>query len=160
QQIGAFFGIYLFAVFAVRFSRKEAFFFWFGLAWASVMLFFWGITGSGSGAFVRAVILAPVLGFGTLGPFSGYTIYFPELFPTRLRATGCGFCYNAARILAATAPFALGGLRISLGGYAQAASVISCEIVLGFDGIALGPETQGRHLPEDADFEAPINAVE
>jgi len=37
--VGAFLGIYLFAVFAERFSRKEAFYFWFGLAWASVRLF-------------------------------------------------------------------------------------------------------------------------
>ena len=69
----------------MRFSRKEAFYFWFGLAWASVMIFFWGIQGSGANAFWRGVVLAPLLGFGTLGPFSGYTVYFPELFPTRLR---------------------------------------------------------------------------
>jgi MFS family permease len=156
QQVGAFFGIYLFAVFSVRFSRKEAFFFWFGLAWASVMLFFWAIVGSGSGAFVRAVILAPVLGFGTLGPFSGYTVYFPELFPTRLRSTGCGFCYNAARILAAGGPFALGSLSAhfsAAGGFAAAASAVSCIYFLGIIGTLIAPETKGKPLPEDKDFE-------
>ncbi len=159
QQIGAFFGIYLFAVVAVRFSRKEAFFFWFGLAWASVMLFFWGITGSGSGAFVRAVILAPVLGFGTLGPFSGYTVYFPELFPTRLRTTGCGFCYNAARILSASGPWVLGSLSAhfsAAGGFAAAASAVSCIYFIGIIGTLIAPETKGKPLPEDKDFEEPL----
>jgi hypothetical protein len=66
-----------------------------------------------------------------------------------LRATGCGFCYNAARVLAATAPWALGGLRTALGGLAQAATVVSCVIVLGFIGTWIGPETKGRALPED-----------
>ena len=67
----------------------------------------------------------------------------------KMRATGCGFCYNAARILAATAPFTLGNLRTRLGGFAQAATVVSCVIVLGFLGTWLGPETKGRPLPED-----------
>jgi len=156
QQVGAFLGIYLFAVFSERFSRKEAFYFWFGLAWASVMIFFWGIVGSGPGAFVRGVILAPILGFGTLGPFSGYTVYFPELFPTRLRATGCGFCYNAARILAAGGPFALGWLSahfIKSGGFAAAASVVTCIYFVGIVGTLMAPETKGKPLPEDKDFE-------
>jgi len=156
QQVGAFLGIYLFAVFSERFSRKEAFYFWFGLAWASVMIFFWGIVGSGAGAFTRGIILAPILGFGTLGPFSGYTVYFPELFPTRLRATGCGFCYNAARILAAGGPFALGWLSahfIKSGGFAAAASVVTCIYFVGILGTLLAPETKGKPLPEDKDFE-------
>jgi MFS family permease len=159
QQVGAFFGIYLFAVFSERFSRKEAFFFWFALAWATVMLFFWSIAGSGKGAFVRALFLAPIMGFGTLGPFSGYTVYFPELFPTRLRTTGCGFCYNAARILAAGGPFALGWLAAhfqSSGGFAAAASVVSCIYLVGTIGTMLGPETKGKPLPEDSDFDVPL----
>jgi MFS family permease len=152
QQAGAFFGAYVFAIFADRVSRRLAFALWFGLAWAAILGFFWGIQGAGASAFARAIVLAPILGFGTLGPFSGYTIYFPELFPTRLRATGCGFCYNAARILAAAAPFALGGLRASLGGYAQAASVVSFVLLLGFAGLIIGPETKGRPLPDDTAF--------
>jgi MFS family permease len=148
QQIGAFCGMYHFAVMAVRLNRRRTFAIYFTLGWVSILAFFWIIQGSGAAAFNRSLILAPLLGFFTLGPFSGYTVYFPELFPTRLRSTGCGFCYNAARVLAAVAPFALGGLRSSLG-FAGAASVVSCVIVLGFVGIALGPETKGMPLPED-----------
>lgn len=150
QQLGAFFGIYLFVAFSERFTRRSAFFAWFTLAWVSVLAFFWGIEGSGAAAFARAVVLAPIMGFFTLGIFSGYTVYFPELFPTRLRTTGCGFCYNAARILAAGAPLALGGLGAALGGYAPAATVVSFIYVFGFLGAWMGPETRGKGLPEDA----------
>jgi MFS family permease len=149
QQAGAFFGAYTFAIFADRISRRGAFLFWYALAWVSILAFFWCIQGSGDAVMKRALILAPIMGFGTLGPFSGFTIYFPELFPTRLRATGCGFCYNAARVLAAAAPFALGGLTAVMGGLAQAASVVSCVIILGFIGAAIGPETKGQPLPDD-----------
>lgn len=148
QQAGAFVGAYTFAIVADRVNRRIAFTLWFALAWAAILGFFWGIQGAGSSAFSRSMLLAPLLGFFTLGPFAGYTIYFPELFPTRLRATGCGFCYNAARVLAATAPFVLGDLRTRLGGFAQAASVVSFVIVLGFVGAWLGPETKGKPLPE------------
>jgi predicted MFS family arabinose efflux permease len=149
QQAGAFVGAYVFAIVADCVNRRAAFTVWFAFAWISILAFFWGIQGAGSSAFARSMLLAPLMGFFTLGPFAGYTIYFPELFPTRLRATGCGFCYNAARVLAATAPFTLGGLRVSLGGFAQAATAVSFVIVLGFLGTWLGPETKGKPLPED-----------
>lgn len=148
QNAGAFFGIYLFAVIAERLSRKTAFYLWFTLAWISVLGFFWGLQGAGAAAGVRGLFLAPIMGFCTLGPFSGYTVYFPELFPTRLRATGCGFCYNAARILAAFAPLALGNLRAGLGGFAQAATVVVSIYLLGFLGTFIGPETRGKPLPD------------
>ena len=154
QQVGAFIGIYLFAAFSEWTSRRLAFTVWFALAWVSVLAFFWGIAGSGPAAFNRAMILAPIMGFCTLGPFSGYTIYFPELYPTRLRSTGCGFCYNAARVLAALAPITLGGLSAKLGGFAPAATAVAFVYILGFIGAFLGPETKGKALPEDDDFDS------
>ena len=45
--------------------------------------------------------MLPMMGFAQLAVFAGYSIYFPELFPTRLRGTGVGFCYNTVRYLAA-----------------------------------------------------------
>lgn len=152
QNLGSFFGIYVFAMFTERFNRRKAFFLSFALAWASVLLFFWTVSGKGADAKVYALLLAPVMGFFTLGPFSGFTIYFPELYPTRLRTTGCGFSYNAARILAAAAPFALGFLKKEWG-WPQAASAVACIYILGFVGTWMAPETKGLPLPEDKDFE-------
>ncbi|MFO1402419.1 MAG: MFS transporter [Steroidobacteraceae bacterium] len=45
--------------------------------------------------------------FAYAGPFGAY---FPELYPTRVRSLGSGFCFNVGRGIAAFAPFALGAL--------------------------------------------------
>ena len=101
----------------------------------------------------RRVVLA--LGAGTLAPFAAYAVYFPELYPTRLRATGVGFCYNCARILAAVAPFLLGGLARHFAsptdetaGLRTAASIVAFIYVSGIIGLWFAPETRGKPLPE------------
>jgi hypothetical protein len=38
------------------------------------------------------------IGLTVFGVFGSFTYYLPELFPTRLRGTGAGFCYNVGRI--------------------------------------------------------------
>jgi MFS family permease len=48
----------------------------------------------------QLIWMLPVYGFFTLGMHAGYAIYFPELFPTHLRATGTSFCFNGGRVLA------------------------------------------------------------
>jgi MFS family permease len=53
-------------------------------------------------------MLVPLMGLFTNGVFGTFTPYFPELFPTRLRATGVGFCFNVSRIFAAVGPFIAG----------------------------------------------------
>lgn len=50
------------------------------------------------------------IGLTVFGVFGSFTYYLPELFPTRLRGTGAGFCYNAGRVLAAAGPFAVGAI--------------------------------------------------
>ena len=52
--------------------------------------------------------MIPLMGFCQLALFGGYAVYFPELFPTRLRSTGVSFCYNVGRFVAALGPTALG----------------------------------------------------
>ena len=62
--------------------------------------------------------LAPVMrlymyfaiGFSVFGVFGSFTYYLPELFPTRLRGTGAGFCYNIGRVVAAIGPFLVGSI--------------------------------------------------
>src|SRR3546814_12059126 len=46
-----------------------------------------------------------LIGLSVFGVFGSFTYYLPELFPTRLRATGAGFCSNIGRVLAAVGPF-------------------------------------------------------
>ena len=50
------------------------------------------------------------IGLTVFGVFGSFTFYLPELFPTRLRATGSGFTYNIGRIVAAAGPFFVGSV--------------------------------------------------
>ena len=50
------------------------------------------------------------IGLTVFGVFSSFTYYLPELFPTRLRGTGAGFCYNIGRVIAAAGPFLVGNI--------------------------------------------------
>jgi MFS family permease len=56
------------------------------------------------------------VGAGVYGVFGALPFYLPELFPSRLRATGAGFCYNIGRLLAAAGPLVVGILTSAAGG--------------------------------------------
>jgi SHS family sialic acid transporter-like MFS transporter len=76
-------------------------------------------------------------------------LYLPELFPTRIRATGQGLCYNSGRLLAAVGAIQMGQLlKFYEGSYARAGATISLVYGVGLALIWLGPETKGRPLPE------------
>jgi MFS family permease len=92
--------------------------------------------------------LLPWLGFFTNGIFSGFAIYFPELFPTAIRATGAGFCFNVGRVLASTGPFLTGYMVTRLGSFGRAASAVALIYLLGLVLLLFAPETKGRLLPQ------------
>ena len=50
------------------------------------------------------------IGLTVFGVFGSFTFYLPELFPTRLRSTGSGFCYNIGRVVTAGGVFAVGAI--------------------------------------------------
>jgi energy-coupling factor transporter ATP-binding protein EcfA2 len=76
-------------------------------------------------------------------------LYLPELFPTRVRATGQGLAFNAGRILAAVGALQMGALMQSFdGSYAKAGAIITLVYVFGLGLIWLAPETKGKPLPE------------
>jgi MFS family permease len=114
-------------------------------------------------------VVLPVFGFLTLGMHAGYAIYFPELYPTRLRGTGTGFCFNAGRIIAAPILFLSGwmqhGVMLDTRGtwvgqwlrlrfelfpvtLENAASLLTLLYVVGILVLLVAPETRGRDLPE------------
>ena len=91
-------------------------------------------------------ILLVLFGFWTLGMHAGYAIYFPELFPTRLRSLGAGFCFNFARLTTAAmlilnAYFAKLEVPLETSG-----TFLSLLFLLGVGIIWLGPETKGTEL--------------
>ncbi len=93
-----------------------------------------------------------VIGLSVFGVFGSFTYYLPELFPTRLRGTGAGFCYNVGRVIAAGGPFLVGAIASQ--GANAATSAVSVLVYVGFIpliGILLMPwviETKGRVLSD------------
>ncbi len=80
----------------------------------AILLMFWGLFGSMAGAFIvprgfgeLAWFWIPLVGFFS-GVFGLFTMYLPPLFPTLLRTTGAGFCYNIGRLAAAIASVVFG----------------------------------------------------
>ena len=89
------------------------------------------------------------VGLSVFGVFGSFTYYLPELFPTRLRGTGSGFCYNAGRILAAIGPFMVG--TIASQGVDAAVGVLFWVGVVPLLGLLLLPlviETKGQRLAD------------
>ena len=86
---------------------------------------------------------------GLTAAFYGWLpLYLPELFPTRVRATGQGLAFNAGRILAAVGAIYSGQLVQAFGGsYARAGAIITLVYVVGLAIIWLAPETKGKPLP-------------
>jgi MFS family permease len=95
--------------------------------------------------------LAMVFAVGALSAsFYGWLpLYLPELFKTKVRATGQGFGFNFGRVIAAVGVLQLAGLMAAFGGsYPRAASTLCLIYVLGLGLIWLAPETRGKPLPE------------
>jgi MFS family permease len=97
--------------------------------------------------YAQVLLLLPLLGFFNNGIFSGFPIYLPELYPTRIRATGAGFCFNIGRVLAASGPFVTGYLITALGSFGLAASTVALIYLFGLLILPFAPETKGQPLP-------------
>ena len=147
---GAFFGLYNFSPVAQRIGRKPTFAMAFVLAMLSTAGGFWFLDDISD-----IFWMIPIMGFCQFALFAGYAIYFPELFPTRLRATGISFCYNVGRFVAALGPLTLGLLTSKVfAGHPDPlplryAGLTMCSVFLiGLITLPFAPETKGQGLPE------------
>lgn len=89
------------------------------------------------------------VGLTVFGVFGSFTYYLPELFPTRLRATGAGFCYNTGRIIASAGPFLVGSIAAQ--GTTSILHTLSWISVVPVVGLCFLPwiiETKGRTLSD------------
>jgi sugar phosphate permease len=88
----------------------------------------------------------PFIGLFSVGIYSAVGPTLTEMFPTSLRGSGVGFCYNVGRGLAGITPLAVGSTVAALG-YAQSIgfSVIISYIILLFTAVLL-KETSGIEL--------------
>jgi MFS family permease len=87
-----------------------------------------------------------LLGGITASFYGFFPLYFPELFPTSVRATGQGFCFNFGRLVAAIGALQLGNLVGLFGTEARAYSVLSSVYLIGMVLVWFCPETKGKAL--------------
>jgi MFS family permease len=97
--------------------------------------------------YVQALWFLPVMAFFVLGMHAGYAIYFPELFPRRLRATGSSACFNLGRVFGAVILLIRGtiGTAICL---RWAVVAMSGLFWIGLLILWFAPETRGKELPD------------
>ena len=151
----SFYGSLLFSVFLVgwgmaflwgpladRFGRKPVVMFYFAASLLMTpVLFLWTTDLN------LLLVAAAVNAFFTLGQYSWMPVWLPELFPTRSRATGIAFSFNAPRFIAFLGPLFAGALIVQFGGFSRAAMIIATIYVLGFCVAPFLPETKDRPLP-------------
>jgi MFS family permease len=81
--------------------------------------------------------------------FGWLALYLPELFPTRVRATGTGLAYNSGRFATAVGVMMAGMLFTALGGnYPKVGSLCATIYALGMIAIWWAPDTSNRTLDE------------
>jgi MFS family permease len=147
MNIGAALGMFGFGALAQRIGRKPTFVIAFLAAFISTFAVFYFLND-----FWQIWVMVPVMGFCQLSLFAGYAIYFPELFPTRLRSTGTSFCYNVGRFVAAFGPLiktSLDGVFAHTSEPMRFSGCTMCTVFLvGLIALPFLPETKGKPLPE------------
>ena len=79
--------------------------------------------------------------------FGWLPLYLPELFPTRVRATGSGISYNVGRFATAAGVLAAGAVFTTLGGsYPAVGAAAACIYGLGVFAIWFAPDTTKQSL--------------
>jgi SHS family sialic acid transporter-like MFS transporter len=145
QGIGAILGTLLAPLIGARLGRRPAFFL---LCLASLMVC--GVTFRTVTLYTSGfLVLSLLISLCTASFYGWFPLYFPELFPTRARATGQGISYNFGRIFAAIGALTQGELVARFdGSYARAGAIVTLIYILGMILIWFAPETKGRPLPE------------
>jgi MFS family permease len=144
QTLGGGLGLLSFGPLAERIGRRGAFAFMHLMAFAIVPVICYVPQTYG-----QMLLLLPIFGFFTLGSHAGYAVYFPELFPDRLRATGTSVCFNGGRLVAAPILWFSGVLKGMPGmDLRHAILLLSTLFLVGLVLLLFLPETRGEPLPE------------
>jgi MFS family permease len=144
QTCGGGLGLLSFGPLSARLGRRKSFILFQLLALMIVPVLCFGPR-----SYTEMLLVLPFFGFFTLGMHAGFAIYFPELFPTHLRATGTSLCFNGGRLLAVPVLILSGWLKSIEGvDLRWAISGLSLLFLLGILAVVALPETRGKELPE------------
>jgi len=142
QTTGGGLGLLAFGPISARFGRRRTFVAFHLIALAVVPL-----TCFAPQSYEQLLALLPIFGFFTLGIHAGYAIYFPELFPTQLRATGASFCFNGGRLAAGSILLGSAWLKGSAGtDLRTAVTSLSGLFLVGAALMLFLPETNRQEL--------------
>jgi MFS family permease len=146
-NLGAALGMFGFGALAQRMGRKRTFVIALLAAYCTTVAVFWFLQD-----LWHVWVMVPIMGFCQLSLFAGYAIYFPELFPTRLRATGTSFCYNVARYVVAAGLFVKPVIAKAFEGTEEplryAGIAMSTVLLIGLVVLPFLPETKDAPLPD------------
>jgi len=142
QTLGGGLGLVLFGPISARIGRKKTFilFHLAALAITPVACFV-------PQNYTMLLVILPIFGFFTLGMHAGYAVYFPELFPNRLRATGMSWGFNGGRIVAVSVLLLAGKMKASMD-LPLAVSLLGGFFLVGVVVTLFMPETKDEELPE------------
>jgi MFS family permease len=139
MMIGAFFGYVTFGFFADKFGRRPTFAAY--LVISAILVYIYGNTRDAT----MLMLIGPFVGFFGSGYFSAFGAFISELFPTRARGAGVGFCYNVGRMMSAFAPTVV-GFFAGIWGIGAALTITAIAFIAGAISIYSLPETKGRAL--------------
>ena len=142
QTLGGGLGLVLFGPISARLGRKKTF-----ILFHLVALVVTPIACFAPQNYTMLLIILPVFGFFTLGMHAGYAVYFPELFPNRLRATGMSWGFNGGRIIAVSVLLLAGKMKATME-LPVAVSILSAFFLLGAVVVVFMPETKDQELPD------------
>lgn len=140
MQLGALAGYLTFGFLADRFGRRPVFVSF--LSGAAIVTYLYGNLAQSPGLLLA---LGPLVGFFGHGYYSAFGAILSELFPSGIRATAQGLCYNAGRVFSALAPAGIGALA-DREGIGAALGMTAAFFALGGLLIFGLPETKGREL--------------
>lgn len=143
--VGAIFGCFAGSLLGGKMGRRPAYFL-LCLGSLGICAYLFRFVDTYGSLFLTVVFLTGAL---TAAFYGWLPLYLPELFPTRVRATGQGVSFNFGRILAAVGAVQMGALMQHYNGsYAKAGATITLIYFVGMGLIWLAPETKGKPLPE------------
>ncbi len=145
QSLGASVGCVIAAMLGGALGRRWTYFLLCVASLAVTQVLFRAFTEVNTAFFITVFLT----GACTASFYGWLPLYLPELFPTRVRATGQGLAFNFGRILAAIGAWQMPTVMAFFDkSYPKAGETIVLVYVIGMLLIWFAPETKNRPLPE------------